>query len=130
MLHGTDALRIIFADDRELVADKIPEVFDKGMAEVDARLLGRDGWHDFWFTGRRQGYRPMSSTCGKRGRHHQQQPRSRLSVLAKSGIAVWYSFHRTQFSINHDNRFTFANPSGPSIVRCFLRRSNFGKVAV
>ena len=98
MLHGTDALRIIFADDRELVADKIREVFEKGMAEVEARLLGRDGLHDFWFTGRRQDIGPMAYLVGSGVDTTERKWQSRLSVLATSSIAVWYSFHRTQFS--------------------------------
>ncbi len=53
MLRGNDALSTVFADDRPLVADKIREVFEKGLAEVDARLIGKDGPRSFWFTGRR-----------------------------------------------------------------------------
>ena len=53
MLHGTDALSTISADDRELVAGKIREVFEKGQAEVEARFLGKDEVRDYWFTGRR-----------------------------------------------------------------------------
>ena len=52
-LRGADALRTIFADDRQLVAEKIREVFEKGQAAVEARFLGKDEIRDYWFTGRR-----------------------------------------------------------------------------
>ena len=41
MLRGTHALCTIFADDRQFVAGKIREVFEKGLAEVESRFLAR-----------------------------------------------------------------------------------------
>jgi PAS domain S-box-containing protein len=51
--RGKDALLAIFEDDRELVASKIQEVFQKGQAAVEARLLARDETRHFFLTGRR-----------------------------------------------------------------------------
>jgi len=64
MLSGTDALSTIFFADRELVAEKIREVFEKGQAEVDARILGKDGPREFWFTGRRMDVGPTTYLVG------------------------------------------------------------------
>ncbi len=64
MLRGTDALRTIFADDRQLVAGKIREVFEKGLAEVESRYLGKDEVREYWFTGRRMNAGPTSYLVG------------------------------------------------------------------
>ena len=64
MLRGSDALQVIFAADRQLVAAKIREVFEKGQAEVEARMLGKDGVREFWFTGRRMDFGPISYLVG------------------------------------------------------------------
>ncbi len=64
MLRGTDALRVIFPADRELVAGKIREVFANGLAEADARILGKDGVREFWFTGRRMEIGPTAYLVG------------------------------------------------------------------
>jgi PAS domain S-box-containing protein len=64
MLRGTDALRVIFADDRQLVAGRIREVFEKGQSEVEARFLANDKVRDFWLTGRRMDVGPTSYLVG------------------------------------------------------------------
>jgi PAS domain S-box-containing protein len=63
-LRGTDALLTIFEDDRELVASRMDEVFEKGQAEVEARFLSKDGVREFWFTGRRMDVRRTSYLVG------------------------------------------------------------------
>ena len=73
MLRGTDALCTIFADDRQLVAEEIREVFEKGQAEVEARFLGKDEVREFLFTGRRMDVGSNVLPRGKRGRYHQTQ---------------------------------------------------------
>jgi len=52
-LHGMDALATIHEDDRELVADKMREVFEKGQARAEARALGKKGVRHFLLTGQR-----------------------------------------------------------------------------
>jgi PAS domain S-box-containing protein len=64
MLRGSDVLRTIFADDRQLVAGKIREVFENGLAEVESRLLGKDEIREYWFTGRRMDVDPTSYLVG------------------------------------------------------------------
>lgn len=64
MLRGMDALLTIVEDDRELVAGKIREVFQKGQAEVEARFLAKDEVRDFWFTGRRMDVGPTAYLVG------------------------------------------------------------------
>ncbi len=64
MLRGSDALLTLVADDRQHVAGKIREVFEKGLAETEARLLGKDGVRKFWFTGRRMDVGPLSYLVG------------------------------------------------------------------
>ncbi|MFZ1934479.1 MAG: PAS domain S-box protein [Thermoguttaceae bacterium] len=108
MLRGTDALRTIFADDRQRVAAKIREVFEKGQAEVEARFLGKDEVREFLFTGRRM---DVGST----------------SCLVGSGVDITDRKHAeemlrlTQFSVDHaadpafwvgpDARIAYANSS-------------------
>ncbi len=64
MLRGSDALLTLVADNRQHVAGKIREVFEKGLAETEARLLGKDGVRKFWFTGRRMDVGPLSYLVG------------------------------------------------------------------
>jgi PAS domain S-box-containing protein len=64
VLRGSDALRTIFADDRELVAGKIREGFEKGLAETESRYLTTDGVRDYWFSGRRMDVGPTSYLVG------------------------------------------------------------------
>jgi PAS domain S-box-containing protein len=63
-LCGTDAQAIIFADDRQRVAEKLREVFEKGLAEIEARTIAKDGLREFWFTGRRMDVGPTSYLVG------------------------------------------------------------------
>ena len=73
MLRGSDVLRTIFADDRQLVAGKIREVFENELAEVESRLLGKDEIREYWFTGRRMDVDPTSYLVGIGMRHHRSQ---------------------------------------------------------
>jgi PAS domain S-box-containing protein len=52
-LCGMDCLSTISADDRKLVAGAIREVFNNGQAEVQARVVAKDGVRHFRFAGRR-----------------------------------------------------------------------------
>jgi PAS domain S-box-containing protein len=52
-LRGMEGLLTIVQDDRELVAGKIREVFEKGNAEVETRVIAKDGVRHFLCTGRR-----------------------------------------------------------------------------
>jgi PAS domain S-box-containing protein len=53
-LLTTNALSIMHEEDRELIAGKIREVFEKGEAQAEARLLIKDGTsRHFLFTGKR-----------------------------------------------------------------------------
>jgi len=88
MLRGTDALCTIFADDRQLVADKIREVFEKGQAEVEARLLGKDEVREFWFTGRRMDVGPTSYLVG-----------SGVDITERKHVEE--TLRLTQFSVDH-----------------------------
>jgi len=63
-LRGMDCLLTIFEDDRELVAGKIREVFENGQAEVQTRVLAKDGVRHFLFSGRRMDVSPDSYLVG------------------------------------------------------------------
>ena len=53
-LQKTKALSLIHKDDRALVRSKIKDVFNNGLAEVEARLLDKSGTaHYYFFTGSR-----------------------------------------------------------------------------
>ena len=52
-LHGADCLLHIHEDDKTLVAERVAEVFERGSAEVEARVNTRLGVRYFLLTGRR-----------------------------------------------------------------------------
>ena len=101
------------------------------MAEVDARLSGGDGLHDFWFTGRRQDIGPMSYLVGSGVDTTEHKGAERAApVLAKSSIAVWYSFHRTQFSSTATTGSRSRTQQLFPLFGSVLHRSASGEVAV
>jgi len=53
MVNGMNSLKNIHEDDKELIATKISEAFEKGESEAEACILTRKGTRYFLFTGKR-----------------------------------------------------------------------------